>query len=116
MSSGSGVKLNGALDVAGHSAVLAWQRLRPTHKVPEVVETLKEARGSFVYRLRGVERGGRGVIAKRRRRESVAVERAVYDKIMPRLPVWHLQFYGCVATATRWPSRCALRWGMRASE
>ena len=44
MSSGSGVKLNATVDVADHPAVLAWQRLRPDNKVPEAVETLKEAR------------------------------------------------------------------------
>src|SRR5207302_10065716 len=54
-------------------------------------EILKETKASAAYRLKGA-----GVIAKRTDRESAAVERRVYQGILPKLPMDSLRCYGYV--------------------
>lgn len=82
-----------------HPAVRAWSKLGPMHAEPTTVHVLKERpqpmRGnSAVYRLVGAGPGGSTVVAKRCRAVTAQVERTIYEQILPRLPVSHLDYYG----------------------
>jgi hypothetical protein len=80
-----------------HPAARAWQtidRYTPGH----VIETIKDKKGSGVYRLVGVH-GGSNVIAKRRTPEGapgLLVERALYRDVLPQLGIPTLQYFGLV--------------------
>lgn len=77
-----------------HPAVSAWRRLRPGGVVPDDVEVLAAHVHSAVYRLTGVGRNGTAVIAKRSPVEKAAVERKVYEEVLPHVPVCSPRFYG----------------------
>ena len=79
-----------------HPAVRAWSRLSPARALPEHVVVLKRKAKGAVYRLAGVGPGRRAVIAKRCSREKAAVERAIYEQILPRLPLATLDYHGFV--------------------
>lgn len=79
-----------------HPAVRAWSGLSPTRVEPDHVVMLKRKANGAVYRLAGVGAGGRAVIAKRCRREKAAIERAVYEQVLPRLPLTTLDYHGFV--------------------
>ena len=76
-------------DVAQHPATEAWRRLAGTASAPSGVEVLKETSKSSVYRLIGI-----GIIAKRAQALTARVERAIYQDILPGLPVSSLRFHG----------------------
>jgi hypothetical protein len=66
---------------------------------PDAVHILKERREakkgkSAVYRLTGVGPGGSAVVAKRCQADTGLVERTIYEKILPHLPVSGLGFCG----------------------
>ena len=75
-----------------HPAVRAWRTLEPPRVTPESIHPLR--RKPAVYRLTGVGLGGSAVIAKRPRAADAAVERAVYEEILPHLPVTAPHYYG----------------------
>ncbi len=79
-----------------HPAVVAWRELRPERVVPDSIEVLKTHLKSAIYRLEGVGRGGTAVIAKRCLTASAAIERTIYEEILPHLPVASLHFYGMI--------------------
>jgi hypothetical protein len=83
-------------DLVTHPAVRAWARLRPGAGPPaEVVRLQKKGKG-WVYRLEGAGPGGSAVIAKRSSPERIQRERAVYEQVLPALPVPVVRYYGCV--------------------
>ena len=77
-----------------HPAVAAWQTLGAGRAEPEAVETIEEKNKSAVYRLLGAGEEGAAVIAKLGRREGLFVERTIYLRVLPRLPVPTLHCYG----------------------
>jgi hypothetical protein len=84
-----------------HPAVRFWQALRPERATPEAIVILKERRRkekakSAVYRLEGVGPEGTSVIAKRCRQATAAIERTIYEDILPHLPVPTLGYFGYV--------------------
>lgn len=84
-----------------HPAVQAWSRLRSAHAKPSAVQVLKErlqpAMGkATVYRLAGAGPGGSAVVAKCCMADTAQVERTIYERILPRLPISHLRYYGFV--------------------
>jgi thiamine kinase-like enzyme len=79
-----------------HPAVKAWGELRPKRFEPAQIEVLKQKQKGTIYRLAGVGPGNSAVIAKRCRHDKAVIERAVYEKILPHLPVTTLHYYGCV--------------------
>jgi mRNA-degrading endonuclease YafQ of YafQ-DinJ toxin-antitoxin module len=79
-----------------HPAVRAWGALAPARVEPDCVVVLKRKENGAVYRLAGVGPGGSAVIAKRCRREKAAIERAVYERVLPRLPLATLDYHGFV--------------------
>jgi hypothetical protein len=82
-------------DLADHPAVRAWEKLRPGQARPESVATLGDKK-SVIYRLAGVDRGGSAVIAKHCQKATALIERAVYEEILPHLPLTTLHYYGFV--------------------
>ena len=92
---------NGKGRLADHPAVTAWLSLggaRPRH-----VEVLKfkRFRKRGVYRLEGAGPEGETVIAKVCKRKTAEVEDAVYDDLLPRLPMPSLAYYGMLRDADR---------------
>jgi hypothetical protein len=83
-------------DLLEHQAVKAWTELSPARVKPERIEVLKEKTKGAVYRLVGVGPGNSGVIAKRCRHERAVIERPVYEKVLPHLPVPTIQYFGCI--------------------
>lgn len=84
------------VDPLEHPAVKAWIKLQPGRVGPEGIETLKKEKKSGVYRLEGVGPEGSAVIAKRCRQVTAMIERAIYEEILPRLPLTTLRYYGFV--------------------
>jgi len=78
-----------------HPAVQAWGQLCSKTVEPNFIEPLQEVR-NCVYRLDGVGPSGTAVIAKRCMARYAHVEQAVYQDILPHLPISSLTFYGCV--------------------
>jgi aminoglycoside phosphotransferase (APT) family kinase protein len=81
--------------VEEHPAARAWLESQPGRGEPASVETLKEAKKSAVYRLKGVGPGGAAVIAKRCAARTAALECTIYEDILPHLPLTALRYYGC---------------------
>jgi hypothetical protein len=98
-------EINGATEAAAHPAVRAWAELCPGRPEPTRVTTLKaQEEKSAVYRLEGAGEAGAAVVAKRCRAAVAAVERLVYERVLPRLPPPQLRCYGWVPEPDR---RCA---------
>jgi hypothetical protein len=83
-------------DLLQHPAVKALTKLQPECQLPEQIEVLKQKEKGAVYRLAGVGPGHSAVIAKRGRLAKIAIERAVYEKVLPHLPVKTLDYYGFI--------------------
>jgi hypothetical protein len=77
-----------------HPAVRAWCMLEPWRPVPRGLTTLKARRQRAIYRLEGAGPAGSAVIAKRSWKDTVPIERVVYEEVLPRLPLPVLQCYG----------------------
>ena len=80
-----------------HPAVRAWRRLAPGSAQPRCITMLREREKGAVYRLDGAGADGSTVVAKHCRTAEGAVERAIYEEILPRLPVTSLRCFGHVA-------------------
>src|SRR5437763_15252337 len=84
----------------GSDAVLsAWKLVQPDGCDLDGVELLKEGKATAAYRLLRAGADGSHVIAKRCRRAAAAVERKVYERVLPRLSLPTLQYYGCAGAA-----------------
>jgi hypothetical protein len=92
-------------DAGADLAVRAWERLSLrmgccARSSPTAVTRLKRQRRewhkSAVYRLDGAGDGGLAVVGKRCLRSTGRVERDVYEKVMPRLGLPRLRYYGYV--------------------
>ncbi len=79
---------------SAHSAVRAWGVLRPGAPAVVAPEALKDTRKSGVFRLPGAGPDGASVIAKRSRRASALVERAVYEEALPHVAAATLRYHG----------------------
>lgn len=80
-----------------HPAVIAWRELQPERVVPRSIEVLKRHQKSEIYRLEDVGEGGAAVIAKSCLRASAAIERTIYEEVLPNLPVTTPHYYGWTA-------------------
>ncbi len=84
-----------------HPAVRAWQQLDPERVVPDRITPAKFKPNKprphlTVYRLEGVGIDGAAVIAKRCTREGGRIERVVYERILPHVPLAAPHYYGAV--------------------
>jgi hypothetical protein len=78
-----------------HPAVRAWAKLHGPPRTPPRIEVLKpENKKSAVYRVDHVGPSGSSVIAKRCKLQRLALERGIYEQVLPDLPLPTLQFYG----------------------
>ena len=79
-----------------HEACQAWRQLQRDDVVPAAIEVLQRNKKATVYRLTALAPDGSDVIAKRARRITLAVERIIYERILPHVPVPSLCCYGYV--------------------
>ena len=78
-----------------HPAVKAWRAFQPSQVLePRNIEMLEKGKKTNVYRLDGFGQAQRTLIAKRCRRRTSIVERTIYEKFLPLLPVRTLGYYG----------------------
>lgn len=79
-----------------HQAIKAWNELGLDHIEPEMIVILKEHNKSAIYRLVDIGPVSRSIIGKRCQRPTAMVERAIYEEILPYLPMPTLNYYGFV--------------------
>jgi len=77
-----------------HPAVLAWNLLHSRAVEPQAIQLVKLRTKSAVYRLAGAGPDGATVIAKRCLAGTAAVERMIYEAVLPSLAVPALAYYG----------------------
>ncbi len=83
---------------AEHPAASAWRMLHPEGRSPASISVLKtEEYHSAVYRLERAGPSGGAVIAKRCKPAAAEVEKAIYEQILPRIPVSAPRFFGTQA-------------------
>ncbi len=78
---------------ADHPAVVAWHALCPQESQPSGLDVL-QAGETAVYRLVGRRQRDASVIAKRSRRSTARIERAIYEQFLPNLPLPMIHYYG----------------------
>src|SRR5437016_4874233 len=88
-------------NLLAHPAVQAWRQLHPDRVVPDRITPAKfkpnKPRPNLtVYRLEGVGVDGAAVIAKRCTREGGRIERIVYERVLPHVPLAGPHYYGAV--------------------
>jgi hypothetical protein len=93
-------------DPDGHPAVDAWLTLGVGKRKPGNISALyaaklansknKDQRKSAVYRLDGIGREGSSIVAKSCNPKTANLERIIYERILPQLPVSSLRYYGHV--------------------
>lgn len=77
-----------------HPATRAWLRLGAGRVAPTSVTALRENGKTAAYRLDGIGPRGSALVAKRSRRAIGAVERLVYEEVLPCLTVGTLRYHG----------------------
>jgi ATP-binding cassette subfamily B protein len=82
-------------DPLNHPVVGAWNAIAPGKMRVDRVELLRPRRRVPIYRL-ALADGKTSVIAKRRLREPLLVERTIYEHVLPQLPVARLNCFGFV--------------------
>ena len=85
-----------------HPAIKAWRAVQPGLVGFQGIEILEENKKSVVYRLAGAGLAGSAVIAKQCWYKSALVERAIYEAILPHVPLPHLYYYGFVQWDDEW--------------
>jgi hypothetical protein len=88
-------------DLAEHPSVRFWRAHGSSSVEPQAIVILKERRKkekakSAVYRLEGARPDGTNIVAKRCKRATAAIERTIYEDILPDLPVSTLEYFGYV--------------------
>src|SRR6184192_788791 len=89
-------------NLLAHPAVQAWRQLNPDHVVPDRISPAKfkpnKPRPNLtVYRLEGVGVDSAAVIAKRCTQGGGQIERTVYERILPHVPLAGPRYYGTVS-------------------
>jgi len=78
-----------------HAAIGAWKKVAGP-SVPTNIAIVQETQKSRVYRLERAGSDGVPVIAKSCGAATAAIERVIYEKVLPQLPVTTLRYYGHV--------------------
>ena len=91
-------------NLLAHPAVQAWRQLHPDRVVPDRITPAKfkpnKPRPNLtVYRLEGVGVDSAAVIAKRCTQGGGQIERTVYERILPHVPLAGPRYYGTVSGA-----------------
>jgi ATP-binding cassette, subfamily B, bacterial len=80
-------------DPVDHAVVRAWRMIAPPQGRIERVDRLRTKKKCEIYRL-GFENRETSVIAKRALTPGLAVERTIYEDVLPQLPVPALRYFG----------------------
>jgi hypothetical protein len=88
--------------LGGHPAALAWREIAPDAPDPERIEVLWQRHKSTTYRLVGVGPDGGTIIAQRSQTVKAQIERAVYELILPHLPIRSARYYGSWTESPEW--------------
>src|SRR5207247_6174582 len=96
-----GVSAKRRENLLAHPAVQAWRQLHPDRVVPDRITPAKfkpnKPRPNLaIYRLEGVGADGAAVIAKRCTRGGGQIERTIYERILPHVPLPGPRYYGTV--------------------
>src|SRR6266571_5171442 len=88
-------------NLLAHPAVQAWRQLHPDRVVPDRITPAKfkpnKPRPNLtVYRLEGIGVDSAAVIAKRCTQGGGQIERIVYERILPHVPLAGPHYYGAV--------------------
>jgi ABC-type transport system involved in Fe-S cluster assembly fused permease/ATPase subunit len=93
---------SGSGELLDHPAVKAWMSLTGSKpRSARVVKRGKRPRKRVTYVLEGAGPGGSPVIAKLCRRKTAEIESAVYEQVLPDLPMSGLAYYGSVPDTDR---------------
>src|SRR5262245_26031345 len=84
------------INLVEHPAVQAWARLCPGGPRPTAAVRLQKKAKGVVYRLEEAGPGGSAIIAKHSSAERIHQERAVYEQVLPALPVLTGRYHGFV--------------------
>ena len=74
-------------NLAWHPAAAAWRAVTPTAPTPDCIEVLRADHGNAVYRLVGAGPSGAPIIARRSGKARALIVRALYEKMLSRLPI-----------------------------
>jgi phosphotransferase family enzyme len=88
--------------LAWHPAVAAWREIMPDAPDPEQIEVLWQRHKSTTYRLVGAGPDGGTIIAQRSQTVKAEIERAVYEQILPHLPIRTARYYGSRTESPEW--------------
>jgi len=91
--------MNVKIPIEEHPAFTAWSKLKPRGPPPKAIKLRAIDRARFystIYCLQGVGVGGSDVIAKNSKRQSMLIERRIYQEILPTLPITRLHCYGFI--------------------
>src|SRR6266576_2601621 len=96
-------------NLLAHPAVQAWRQLDPEGVLPDRITPAKfkpnKPRPNLaVYRLEGVGADGAAVIAKRCTRGGGQIERTIYERILPHVPLPGPRYYGTVPRSPEDPA------------
>ncbi len=96
-------------NLLAHPAVQAWRQLHPDRVVPDRITPAKFKPNKprlnlAVYRLEGVGIDGAAVIAKRCTRGGGQIERTIYERILPHVPLPGPRYYGTVPRSPEDPA------------
>jgi hypothetical protein len=83
-------------EVAQHPATRVWTSFQSSARMPTRISVLKNTPKSAVYRLEGAVDRGTPLVAKQCRTATARTEIAVYETILPQLPLTALRYYGSV--------------------
>jgi hypothetical protein len=89
-------------DLSAHPAARAWSKLQGRAAKPCGIDVLRPPRQegykSCTFRVCGLDRKGPSIVAKLCQKEIAAVERLIYETILPELPLPKLGYYGTIAS------------------
>ena len=88
-----------------HPAVMAWVAVTGRGRAPDSLALLGESVVPPVvtYRLGGVGEGGGAVVARRAPADVILLERTIYERVLPQVPVTAPRYYGsCLDGAAGW--------------
>ncbi len=80
------------MDQSEYAAISAWARVSPESFEATSITLLHREKKSIVYRIESP--AGAAVIAKRCPKLTAALERTIYEEVLPHLPVTTLRYYG----------------------
>ena len=81
-------------NLPAHPVVQAWSQLRPARVEPESIHVYRDRGKTAIYWLEGVGLDGSAVFAKRCETAVAAIERTVYEQVLPHVPVTAPHYYG----------------------